>query len=39
MGNNIEKDRWHLFQEIVRSEIRVQRNKCNSAIKREYMGE
>jgi len=33
----IEPDRWDEFREVVREQIRVKRNTCNCAVKKQYM--
>jgi hypothetical protein len=38
-GLNIDPKRWDLFKVVVREEIRLQRTNCNTALRREYLGE
>jgi len=34
----LEKNKWDLFRDTVREEIRIRRTNANTAIRREYMG-
>jgi len=37
-GAHITKERWNLFRETVRENIRVRRANCNTALKKDYLG-
>jgi hypothetical protein len=34
----IHASKWNLFKELVRDNIRIKRNNCNMALKKEFLG-